>query len=286
MDSHGWRLVYQHVRQADRCVPRFGRRPTYSDVLIVSMYLWTVAHDRPLCWACERSHYGSVFRPRRLPSVSQFCRRIQSPRCQEILQYVHNELAERDRLTPLSFVDGRALVVGEHTKDPDAAVGWGRGRFERGYKLHAWATRDWRIPLWSVTPLNVDERAVVHRLLQQQPCDGLILADAFYDSGPLYEAFAAHGAQLLTPMARKNAGQGHRKSYPARLAAVTAWQGIAGYVHQERDTIERIFGAQSTLGGGLGPLPGWVRRLDRVRRWVGAKLILYHLRLALRRMAI
>jgi hypothetical protein len=221
-----------------------------------------------------------------LPSVSQFCRRIQSPRCQQILQFLHDRLAGRDHITPLSFVDGRALLVARHTKDPDATMGWGRGRFERGYKLHAWATQDWRIPLWSVTPLNVDERTVARRLLQQQPCDGLVLADALYDSGPLYEAFAARGAQWLTPMAKKNAGRGHRKPYPARVAAVNAWKGIAGYVHQERNTIERIFGAQSTLGGGLGPLPGWVRRLDRVRRWVGAKLILYHTRLTLRRAVI
>jgi len=286
MDSHGWRLVYQHIRQADRSVPRYGRRPTYPDVLIVGMYLWTVAHDRPLCWACDRSHYGSLFRPRRLPSVSQFCRRIQTLRCQEILQFVHARLAQDEAITPLSFVDGRALVVGKHSRDPDAAIGWGRGRFERGYKLHAWATQDWRIPLWSVTPLNVDERAVARRLVQQQPCGGLILADALYDSGPLYEHVAALGAQWLTPMGKSNAGRGHRKPYPARLAAVSAWRGVAGYVHQERNTIERIFGSQSTLGGGLGPLPGWVRRLDRVRRWVGAKLILYHARLIVRRAAV
>ena len=31
-------------------------------------------------------------------------------------------------------------------------------------------------------------------------------------------------------------------------------------------------------GGALAPLPSFVRRLDRVRRWVGTKIILYHVR--------
>ena len=35
-------------------------------------------------------------------------------------------------------------------------------------------------------------------------------------------------------------------------------------------------------GGGLWNLPAWVRGLDRVRRWVGVKIVLYNARLALR----
>lgn len=64
------------VRSADRAVKRRSRKMVYSDQQIVKMLLWTIKHDRPLCWACERSSYaGGVYRPKRLPSVSQFCRR-------------------------------------------------------------------------------------------------------------------------------------------------------------------------------------------------------------------
>ena len=96
MDSHGWRLVYQTIRKMDRIIPREGRRKRYSDVLVVGMYLWTVWHDRPMSWACNRDNYTSLFRPRKLPSVSQFCRRVQGSRFQMILQAVYKELSRSD----------------------------------------------------------------------------------------------------------------------------------------------------------------------------------------------
>ena len=63
MDSHAWRRVYSTVRSVDRSVPRTGRSKRFSNVLIVGIYLWSVWHDRPLCWACDRIHYGSLLSP-------------------------------------------------------------------------------------------------------------------------------------------------------------------------------------------------------------------------------
>ncbi len=282
MDSHMWQIMYHAIRQVERRVPRFGRRPRYGDVLIVAMYVWSVWHDRPLCWACDRAHYGSCFRPGKLPSVSQFCRRIQSERCARILQGVHECLSRVDDPAVLSFLDGRALLVGEHSKDSDARTGYAPGGFARGYILHAWATIDGRIPIWSVMPLNVNEKKVAAELVRYGVLSDLVLADANYDVGRLYDQFAEGGMQLITPLPR-NVGGGHRPQSPSRLAAAQAWPGMARYVHRERDTIERIFGVLSTTGGGLGHLPAWVRSLERVRRWVGTKLIIYHARLSLKR---
>ena len=42
--------------------------------------------------------------------------------------------------------------------------------------------------------------------------------------------------------------------------------------------IERVFGHLTCTPGLLGPLPAFVRGLARVRRWVGAKICLYHAR--------
>ena len=95
MSSHVWRIVYQTIREVERQTPRTMRRCQYSDTLIVAMYAWTVMHDRPMCWAADRSHYYGPFRPRRWPSRSQFCRRIASPRCDAILQEVDRRLAGR-----------------------------------------------------------------------------------------------------------------------------------------------------------------------------------------------
>ena len=52
-----------------------------------------------------------------------------------------------------------------------------------------------------------------------------------------------------------------------------------------RDQIERIFSALTCFGGGLTPLASWVRRLDRVTRWVTAKIAIYHARLRCRKAA-
>lgn len=284
MDSQVWRAVYRAVVAANRHVPRIGRRPRYSDTLIVAMYLWAVWHDRPLCWASDRAHYHSLFRPRRLPSNSQFCKRLGTLRVHQILQEVHNRLAGSNLPAELAMMDGRILRVGSHSKDPDARKGRVAGGFGRGYRLHAWGTQDQRIPLWSLMPLNVDERAVAVVLADHAPWTPLVLADANYDSGPLYDHLAERQVSLLTPMRARNPGGGHhRRPSPARLAAARAWQGTAGYVYRERKEIERQFGHQVWTAGGLGPLPGWVRRLPRVRMWVGGKLIIHHARLLVRR---
>lgn len=285
MDSHVWRTVYQTIKQANREIPRQGRRPVYSDVLIVAMYLWSVWHDRPLCWACDRSHYGGCFRPRRLPSVSQFCKRLRTEHCDALLQRIHEISSRMDWPMELSFLDGRAMRVGAYSKDRDATRGSAPGGMAKGYKLHVWASQDGRIPVWGVTGLNVNEKTVARELLRYRTAEELVLADAAYDSGGLYDQVANDGGHFLTPLPT-NAGGGHRRQSPSRLAAARAWKDVAGYVYRERLGVERILAHSSTFGGGLGPLPSWVRSLPRVRRWIGAKLILYHARWAVRKEAI
>jgi len=282
MDSHQWKAVYQAIRSADRTVPRQGRRKRYSDVFIVAMYIWSVGHDRPLCWACDRRNYASCFRPRQLPSISQFCKRIKTERCDAMLQRVHEELAGIAWMTELSFLDARALRVGSHSKDADAKSGPVSGGMAKGYKLHAWATQDGRIPVWSVTSLNASEKTVAGELLRYQWPGGLLLADSNYDAGWLYDRVDAHGGQLITPLPA-NVGGGHRPQSTPRLRAASFWSGLGRYVYRDRLAIERFFAHQSAFGGGLAPLPAWVRTLPRVRRWVGAKLIIYHARLRVRR---
>ena len=285
MDNHVWKVMYESIRRADRCIPRFGRRPRYSDGLIVAMYVWSVWHDRPLCWACDRQNYSSCFRPRRLPSVSQFCKRIKTGRCDAILQYLHERCSGMKSFTELSFIDGRAMRVGPHSKDHDAKSGPAGGGMAKGYKIHAWGTEDGRIPIWSVTSLNVSEKTVAGALLQYGRASGIVLADANYDAGWLYDRVSEDGGQLITPLP-KNAGKGHRRQSPARLRAAAFSSNLGGYVYQQRLCIERTFAHQSAFGGGLAPLPPWVRTLPRVRRWIGTKLIIYHARMHVRRAVI
>jgi len=285
MDSHGWQVVYAALRAVDRRIPQTGRKKTYSDMLIVAMLLWAVFHDRPQGWACRRSSYSGVFHPSRLPSQGHFSRRLRGERCQRLWEAVERRLADADVPTPRSFLDARPLVVGACSKDGEAKPGRVYGGFARGYKLHAIVSDDWRVRAWCVTALNVSELWAAEVLIPRTSLGSWLLADGNYDSAALYDLADQQDCQLLTPLP-KNAGEGHRPQSLARLRAVELWRwGVAEPIHRLRGGVERCFGQQSSLGGGLAPLPAWVRRLRRVERWVAGKLIIYPARLRLHRAA-
>lgn len=289
MSSPEWRVVYQTIRKVNRQLPRPHRRPEYSDVLIVAMYLWAVAHDRPQGWACRRDSYGSVFRPRRLPSQSRFSRRLRDARCHHILQGVYNALAQTDRPTPVTFLDARPLIVGSCSKDRSARAGRVYGGFARGYKLHQLVAEDHRVLCWSVTPLNESEAVEALQLVEATTGVGeCVLADGLYDDGRLYENVEARGGLLIAGLRPSRLVRPPRagRNSPARLRAVKLWQDhIARFIYRDRWKVELAFAHQSGYGGGLAPLPAWVRSLPRVRRWVGAKLILHHAHLRIRRLS-
>lgn len=284
MSSQEWQTLYTMIRLVNRSIPRRGRRTVYADTLIVAMYFWAVEHDRPLCWAALRRNYTSVFRPRTLPSRSQFCRRIKSARCTSLLEAVHARLARSAEATPVTFLDGRAFPVGPYTTDPDARRGYYAGGWAKGYKLHAIVTQDGRFTHIRVEPLNVCEKKVAREMVAQASLGGLLLADGNYDDGKLYDAVHQRGTFLFTPLP-ENAGGGHRPQSWSRLLAAEIWQAGEPAFYSKRREVERYFGQLSAYGGGLAPLPAWVRTLERVRRWIKAKITIYHARLAIRKLA-
>jgi len=282
MSSQEWREVYQAIRRIDKSLPRSNRRPEFSDVLIVAMYLWSAAHDRPQGWACRRDSYGSMFRPRVLPSQSRLSRRVRSARCMALLEGVYRALARTDCPTPVAILDGRPFPVAPCTKDRDARAGRISGGFARGYRLHQIVSEDQRVLCWSVTAMNVSEEREARTLIPATTLGGLLLADAAYDSSDLYDLAEAQGSLLVAGIRAHRCRSALRAQHssPARIRGVKAWNhGVARYIYRDRTNIERAFAQQSSYGGGLGPLPAWVRSLPRVRRWIGAKLILHHARL-------
>lgn len=298
MDREPWKVVLVAVRRAARRVNKTHhrkRQPRFADWLIVAMFLWAVAHDRPQSWACDRRHYSSVFRPRkRLPSVSQFNRRMNHARTRLILLLVHQELAGELTATALTYLDGKPLTVGVASKDRDAARGHIMGGFAKGYKRHAWMSEDRRIPLWCVTPLNTGEVPIARLLVQQirQPLSerSLTLADSNYDAYDLHKELDACGGRLLVPLRQDpKTGRRHpvslRQMGPARRELIDVQHQhphLVRLVYRQRVNAEGILGNLCGCGGGLTTLPPWVRRLRRVRRWVGGKIILYHANLRVR----
>src|ERR1051325_11050827 len=150
MDREIWTIVMEAIHRACREQKYNGRTPFYPHWLIVAMYLWSVFHDRCLSWACQRDHYGALFRPRKLPSISQFTRRIKTTHCQKILAHVHEQMRVSGIASSTGYFDGKPLLVSAVSKDRQAASGHIRGGFAKGYKLHAYVNDRRRICVWSV----------------------------------------------------------------------------------------------------------------------------------------
>lgn len=281
MERELWNRVYQWVSSLSRSRRRL--RVRIADRVIVLAHLWAVLHDRGANWACDARNWGRL-KPRRLPSESTMSRRLPTPSVRALLAAVEARLraAAPGGVAPGGLVkvaDGKPLPVGGWSKDPDARDGRGAGGMARGYKLHAiWGGGP--IPCaWDVRPMNESEPAVAAELLPSVPGSGYLLADAAYDSNPLCEAAAAANHQLVAPRKRPGTGLGHRPHSPHRLRSIELLAGEFGRsLHRLRGDIERHFARLTNFAGGLGPLPNWVRRLPRVRRWVQAKLILHGLR--------
>ena len=286
MTKESWLRIVAAAQRAHRQLPRTGRLAKYSDLLIIKMYLYAVLHDRPLCWACDKANYGRLFRPRLLPSVSQFCRRMKTQRINDIIDHVGTQLSQHDRPIAIASVDGKPLPISDYTLDPEAKTGRGVGRFQKGYKLHALVTDDDKIPCFQVHSMNVAEQTVAYDLFDHVEPFMLVLGDSNYDSSRLYQKCADHEAQLLTPLKGMSQTESRRKRMPpSRLDALMLWEqcsGIATSLGKQRDQVERVFSTLTGVGFGLKGLPTWVRRIGRVRRWVAGKIILYHAHLATR----
>jgi len=155
----------------------------------------------------------------------------------------------------------------------------------------SWAC-DKRIIIWSVTPLNVAEQSVIMEMARHLVATpgqlALLLADGNYDSAPLHKSLALRNHCLLTPLKaqhRVKNGQHHpvtlRQMGPERREAVDVWTNhpdLAKFVLKERNRIEGRFSVMSVALNAAAP-PCWVRRLHRVRRWAGGKVILHNARL-------
>lgn len=300
MDRELWKSILDAIRQAARRVGWCGgqRQPVYPNRQIVAMYLWCVWHDRPLCWGCLPGSYGRLFRPGKLPSGSQFTRRIKSDDCQQILQFVHDSFAQRGLCSELGYIDGKPLLVSPVSKDRQATRGRICGGFAKGYKLHAMVNQQRRIVVWSVMGLNVDEKTVAREAilpnLPEMTPTALLLADSHYDSAPLHKEVADPlGIGLLHPLSGQQAisgEQGHlsrtlRQMGATRRELVALWKhrpDLMKFIMKSRIQIESVFGVLSCTAGGLASaLPSWVRTLDRVTRWVGGKIIFYNARVQL-----
>jgi hypothetical protein len=280
MEHELWPVLYRTLRATAKDFhQKYVQIPGW---VLVAVLLWAALHDRPLCWACQKRNWSTTrLRPYRLPSPSTGSRRLDGVGIGLLLRALEDRLRGDGYPGLATLLDGKPLPVGGCTKDPQARYGRAAGVMAKGYKLHAaWSTR----PLpetWEVTPMNTCEKEVARRLIPQLHYGGYLLADGNYDASDLYDLADAGGYQLVAPYRKgEHPGGGHHYQSPHRLRSSALLQtGYGAALYRVRGDIDRAFGNATCFGGGLGPLPAWVRGLPRVRSWVWAKLLINAVRI-------
>ena len=280
MERELWAALSQAISQV-QLTWKESARFTHPTSRIVRVHLWSVLHDRPTCWACEKQNWDWRTLPEALPDQSTMSRRMKSKLFDKFMDAVAAKLNGTPAQCLVWRLDGKPLPVAGHTTDPDAGYGKGQRLMAKGYKLHALWSENPLPDDWAVTPLNVCEKQIARRFLTRiQSEGGYLLNDGNYDDSISYDLAGARNLQMLAPRARPGTGLGHRYQSEYRKRAIAMLEAPAGLnefgrtLHQQRKQIERDFGNLTSFGGGLGPLPAWVRRPWRVRRWVYGKLLI------------
>ena len=266
MESELWKRIVAAAEAVGKNIPFV--RVQYSDRIIALVFLWAVLHDRPISWAC-RSMPGWC-----RPSSSTMSRRLRTASVHKVLKRILKTLSPTDGPTWCKWIDSRPLPVGGSSEDPDARPGRAAGFLAKGYKLHLISDGGGCVVAWDVRPMNENDKTAATPLVETLDDEGYVVGDNQYDSNRLFDLAAAHGHQLV---ARRRAGTafGHQRHSPHRYrSAVLLEHPFGQALLRQRYDIDRLFAQQSNFGGGLGPLPNWVRRLHRVRRWVLGKLII------------
>lgn len=282
MEESRWRQVRTIIRRLAR---RKSTDERYGDADIVEVYYWSVIHDRPQGWATFIENWPIYLRRgRRLPSQGTLSRRLRSRRIITLQKQIEQEAFKvRLNLPLVHYIDGKPLVIGGASQDRQAGFGWAVRGKAKGYKIHVLLGENGCISNWRLTQLSTSEKTMARRMIRESQPQGYLCGDGNYDDRNLHDQCIAQGElQLVAPRFKPGAGLGHRKKSPGRLRSIelleVSQSGFGQQLQQCRNDIERYFGRLVSYGGGLTCLPPWVRTYRRVRRWVGAKLVLTSLK--------
>jgi hypothetical protein len=301
--------MYALIQEEARRRPR-PKRVQFSDGLILAVAFWAVLHDRPRGWACQRRNWPVQWYWLELPCESTLSVRLRTLSVQLLLEQVLCRMlalsALRDGFCLCRRIDSKPLPVGGFSKDRDAR--WGHaagGAKQKGYRsFFCWGKSELAPEALTLGPMNQSDQAggieLVDRLLALYGgcgrVGGYVLADSTHDTNPLYaHAGARGGLQLLAPRKQPHAGLGQRQHSAYRLRGIELLEGprdpvtfatnpaaahaFGPTLYRWRRQAERDLGNLGSFGGGLQPLPSFVRRPRRVALWVIAKLIINAMRI-------
>ena len=289
MEDELWRKLYPLVEaEAKRKICR--KRCQYSDATIVRVFFWAVLHDRPVSWACRSEHWPPTYRWMQLPSQPTMSLRLRTLSVAHLIMAVYQRLQQvphlsRRSLPPLCrCIDSKPLVVGGFSKDKDARRGYATGGMARGYKLFTIWGKAVVPDAFALGPLNQADCDGAAKLVSSLQGCGYLLADAVHDVNALHALYSQRGFQLVSPRHKPGTNLGHRSHAPGRLRSLEMLEGPSPFgrsLYPLRGQIERHYGQWTSFGGGLQPLPSWVRHPRRVAQWVLGKLILNGLRICI-----
>ena len=297
MEGELWSVLYPLVEAEDKRRPR-RPRVVYNDAIILSVALWAVLHDRPICWACRRENWGTSLPWLALPAPGTMSLRLRTLSVQQLLEQVFLRLLNVTAVGGFCLcrrIDSKPMVVGGFSKDRDARRGYATGGTCRGYKLFAcWGTSPIMPEAVVFGPMSESDQAGAMHLIDRLEhlhggagtAGGYLLMDATHDTNPLHDHAGSRGFQPVTPRNAPGTGLGHREHSPHRLRSIELLEGApAGLndfgpaLYAQRGQVERDFGNAGSFGCGLQPLPNFVRRPRRVVLWVIGKLIINGLRI-------
>jgi DDE family transposase len=285
MDDQLLRHLYHRLFSPGKC--RRAPGCIYSECIIVLVHFLAVVRERSMSWAHRKSNWPLWMRRLECPSYSQLMRRLKTKPVRLLIAQLNLEFRNQLPSGKEKFCDGKPLVVGGFSKDPDAhrgklpGDGWGRG-----YKVHVIVDACGAVDLFTLTGLDGGEPTAAAQMVPLMNLSGVILrGDSNYDSNLLYAAVDVQGGRLVAPRKKPGTGLGNQLHHVDRLRAIEELeQGPEGLKahRRHRNRVEQALGHLTNLPFGLSPLPNFVRRRHRVALWVLSKITLYHLYLNLR----
>lgn len=227
----------------------------FSDVEILSVYLWAVLHDRPISWAADKKNWPPYWQKKiRFPDDSTVSRRMKTSSLQKIFEELENDGTQMLPPSICRFIDAKPLPIGGCSKDAQAGYGHAASCKAKGYKFYAIADLKQGFVAWDILPMQRNEGAIAVDLIKQIDSEGYIVGDTAYDQSKLYDA--ATEKNLCWIAIKRRGKLGHRRQSPGRLYSIELLTREFGQnLIAARRCIEQMFGQLTNLHCGLKHCP-------------------------------